>query len=160
MSKQIDYANWDKLAAEEEQREREQKQKEREERQFQHFREQAIKKREYDQKQAQLKPHDHDHEPIPGMSGNRPRCGCGYINPDELKQLRYCIEMNSNTCRSRDFTLSHHICISEAPPTPEIPLEEKNEKKKKAVAATREHGAQLFAAGEFTQVLVAYDGCL
>lgn len=53
-------------------------------------------------------------------------CGCGYVDPEQLKRI-----------------------AAQNAKVPQLSTEQKNEKKKKAVAATREHGNQLFKEGNY-----------
>jgi ABC-type lipoprotein release transport system permease subunit len=47
--------------------------------------------------------------------------------------------------------------IREESPVQEVPLEEKNHKKRVAVMAAKEHGAQLFKEGQYQQALAVYE---
>jgi hypothetical protein len=117
MAATIDYTSWDKLAAAEEAAETERKNQERDARRMQHFREQALKQKEYEARQRREAPdqsadghghsHDHTHDhaaPVAvgasaGPQFSRPRCGCGFMDPEEIKRLRsVCACACANAC--------------------------------------------------------------
>ena len=153
MTSVIDYKNWEKLAAHEEAEEKERQQREREERRMKNFMEQAAAKHEFEDKQRRDheahahidNQHDHVHNhahnhahsehAASGASAApyKPRCGCGYMSPDDIKALQ------------------------NAPPVVEVPLEQKNAKKRAAIAAAKEHGAQLFKEGDVQQALAVFE---
>jgi hypothetical protein len=157
MASTIDYKNWEKLAASEEAEEKARIEKEREQRRIKHFMEQARAKKEFEEKQKAENPHHHDHEHHHGAHDHshdhshehshenqpkadgapidtyRPRCGCGYMSPEDIKALQ------------------------NAKPVPQVPVEEKNKKKRAAVDAAKLHGGQLFKDGDFQQALAVYE---
>jgi tetratricopeptide (TPR) repeat protein len=83
--------------------------------------------------------HSHDNEAVvknsAAMFPPRPSCGCGFMDPERLAQLKAQAEN----------------------PQPEISVEEKNQKKFAAIEACREHGKQLFNAQEYKEAIAVYE---
>ena len=170
-----DYSKWDALAREEEAAERAEKEAKRNANRASYYKAQEEKKIKWDQEQAAkaaaagsagtatAAAHGHSHgggaghghshggngsadaaaaapaDPSPGLQPllstvRRPACGCGYADVDELKRA-----------------------AAEAASVPQLSESEKNAKKVAAVHATREHGKQLYTAGQYAEAFAVYE---
>lgn len=75
---------------------------------------------------------------------------CGYMNPDDVKRLRWFLFLRIRLLHST-------VPTSEAPPVEEVPIEVKNEKKKRAVEAAKEDAGNYFAKGDYQQAYAIYE---
>jgi len=155
----MDYSKWDVMSKEVDKEEEEQKEKRREDNRNRYMKDQAEKQKKWKEKKVREKKqkkkkdrearkaklaaegHTHDHGDQCCDSGSDvsdvelpPRSCCGYADPEELKKA---------ALKKKE--------------QPQITLEEKNQKKMKAVEATREHGNQLFGEGKYEHAFAVYE---
>lgn len=168
-----DYSKWDQLAREEEAAEKAEKEAKRNANRESYYKSQEEKKAKWDKEQAAkgaaaagaaASAHGHSHggaaggdhghshggdTPAASSSADpaaeagmqpllstvrRPACGCGYADVNELKRAS-----------------------AEAALQPQLSESEKNARKLAAVHATREHGKQLYTAGQYAEAFAVYE---
>lgn len=152
-----DYSKWDQLSNEIVQEEENEKIRKRNENKAKYYKEQQEKQMKYMKEHPEEfkqnnhnHEHNHDHSSHDGHSHNdshsdtiqstssfqsyRPKCGCGYANPEELLKLS-----------------------QEKAKEPVLSAEEKNKKKWNAVLATKEHGKILFTEQKYKEAFSVYE---
>ena len=121
----VNYSKWENLARETDAEEAAAQERERAERRRRHLVDEEARRRKWDQTH-------------PGTgTGTGPEahrsCGCGYMDPEQIKQLK------------------------DRPEVEEVPIAEKNKKKINAILAAKEHGGILFKEGDYNQALAVYE---
>lgn len=137
----MDYSKWDKLEREIQEEEEAQEFMEREARKQKYLREQELKRKQYVEKYGKEPP--------------KSSC-CGSADPNKIlnnqkysKQSTFLVDFMLNFALSRKH--AHGDCSSE------IPLAEKNEKKKAAVLAAKEDANRLFKEGNYSDAYKVYE---